>query len=69
MCGHLPIRLQTQERGLNLWVTEGGKEGKSKSITSFKYLEEKGVALATSVETLGVVGSEEKARSKKCKNT
>ena len=46
---------------MKLSTTEGGKEGQSKAITSCKYLEErfqdcskKGVALATSVETLGV---------------
>ena len=46
--------------GLRLSITEGGKERKSKAITSCKYLEERfqectkkeGVVLATSVETL-----------------
>ena len=67
--------------GLKLLITEGGKEGKSKVITSCQYLEErfqecskKGVALATSVETLGVdlrtstkqLVAKEKARKKKC---
>ena len=45
-----------------LSITEGGKEGKSKVITSSRYLEERfwecskrgGVVLTTSVVTLGV---------------
>ena len=48
--------------GLKASITEGGKEGKSKAITSCNYLEERfqqcskreGVVLARSVETLGV---------------
>ena len=67
---------------MKLSITEGGKEGKSKSITSCKYLEDRfqdcskkgGVVLATSVETLGVdlrtrtkqLGAKEKARRQKC---
>ena len=48
-----------EEKGLKSTITEGRKEGKSKAITSCKYLEErfqecsmKGVALETSVEML-----------------
>ena len=70
-----------EEKGLTLSITEGGKEGKSKVITSCRHLEEKfqecskkgGVAMATSVETPGVdlttrtkqLGAKEKSRSTK----
>ena len=68
-------------KGLEAVGTEGGKEGKSKVITSCRYLEEKlrecskreGVVMAKGVETLGVglrtrtrhLGAKEKARRKK----
>ena len=62
-------------------ITEGGKEGNSKAVTSCKYLEErfqecskKEEVLATKVETLGVdlrtrtkqLVAKEKARRRKC---
>ena len=64
---------------MTLSITEGGKEGRSKAITSCTCLEgrfqecsKKGVGLATGVETLGVdlrsgtkqLGTKEKARRK-----
>ena len=71
------------EKGFKLSVTENGKEGKSKMITSCGFQEhepsqfskEEGITLADSVETLGLdlstrvkrLGAKEKARSKKCK--
>ena len=76
------VEVEVEEKGLKLSITEGEKEGKSKVITSCNYVEERfqecrmkeGVALETSVETLGVdlrartkaVGAREKARRKKC---
>ena len=56
------LKGEVEEKGLKLSITEGGKAGKSKVITSSRYLEEgsqefskkKGVVMATSVETLGV---------------
>ena len=52
------VKRELEEKGLKLSITEGGKEGKSKAMTSCRYLEERfqecsredGVALATSVE-------------------
>ena len=76
------LKRDVEEKGLTLSITEGGKEGKSKVITSCRHLEERfqectkkgGVAMATSVETPGVdlttrtkqLGSKEKSRRTKC---
>ena len=35
------LRMEVQQKGLKLSITEGGKEGKSKAITSCKYLDQK----------------------------
>ena len=56
------LKEEVQKEGLELSVTENGKEGKSKMIASCGYLEnelrnfsrEDGVSLADNVETLGV---------------
>ena len=56
------LKEEVVKEGLELSVTENGKEGKSKMIASCGYLEnvlrnfsrEDGVSLADSVETLGV---------------
>ena len=56
------VKKEVEEKGLKLSNIDGGGEGKSKAITSCKYLEERcqecskkeGVVLETSVETLGV---------------
>ena len=73
---------EVEKKGLKLSVTENGKEGKSKMIASFGFLEnelsqfsEEGATLADGVETLGVdlrtkvkkFGVQKKARRKKCK--
>ena len=73
------LKIERKEKGLKLSITQGGKEGKNKVITSCGYLKErfrkcseKGVVMATSVETLGLdlrtrtkqVGAKEKARRK-----
>ena len=71
------------KKGLELSVTDKGKEGKSKMIASCGFLEielhqfskEEGVTMADSLETLGVdlrmrvkrLAAKEKARRKKCK--
>ena len=75
------LKRVVEEEGLKLSITERWKEGTCTAITSCKYLEErfqecskKGVALETSVETLGVdvrtrtkqLGAKEKARRTKC---
>ena len=75
------LKEEVEKKGLKLSVTENGKEGKGKMIASCGFLEnelsqfskEEGVALAESVETLGVdlrtrvkrLGAKEKARRKK----
>ena len=77
------LKEEVRRKGLTLSVTGNGKEGKSKVIASYGFLEnelrrfsgEEGVTLADSVETLGVdlrtrgkrLGAKEKARRKKCK--
>ena len=56
------LKEEVEKKGLHLSVKENGKEGKSKIIASCGFLEnewrqlsrEEGVALADSVETLGV---------------
>ena len=56
------LKKRVKEKGQKLSITVGGKEGKSKVITSYKYVEEElrecskkgGVEMADSVETLGV---------------
>ena len=61
------LKEEVEKKGLKLFVTENGKEGKSKMIASCGYLEEQlcecskdeGVILADSVETLGVVWERE----------
>ena len=74
---------EVEKEGLELSVTENGKEGKSKIIASCGFLEDElrqrskegGVTMADSVETRGVdlttkvkiLGAKEKARRKKCK--
>ena len=74
---------EVERKGLKLSVTEDGKEGKSKMIESFGFLEnelrqfsrEEGVTMADSVETLGVDlrtrvkrwRAKEEARREKCK--
>ena len=35
------LKMEVEEEGKKLSITEGGKEGKSKAIKSCKYLEEK----------------------------
>ena len=77
----MAMKSEVEEKGLKLWITEGGKEGKSRVITSCEYLDEgfpeyskEGIGLATSIETLGVdlrtrtkqLEAKEKARRKKC---
>ena len=75
------LKEEVEKKGFKLSVTENGREGKSKMIASCGFLEnelrqfsgEEGVALADSVETLGVdlrtrvkwLGAKEKARRKK----
>ena len=75
------LKRDAEEKGFTLSITEGGKEGKSKVITSSRYQEKKfqecskkgGVAMATSVETPGAdlttrtkqLGAKEKSRSTK----
>ena len=77
------LKEEVEKKGLKLSVTENGKEGQSKMSAPRGFLEnelrqfsgEEGVALADSVETLGVdlrtrakrLGAKEKARRKKCK--
>ena len=74
------LKKEVEENGLKLSVTENGKEGKSKMVTSRRYVEEnlwecsfqKRVVMAESVEKLGVdlrtqtkqLGAKEKAREK-----
>ena len=56
------LKEEIEKKGLNMSVTENGKEGKSKMIASCGFLEdefrqsskEEGVTMADSVETLGV---------------
>ena len=56
------MKTEVEEKGLRFSITEGGKEGKSKVITSCRFWEEsfqkrseeQVVTLATIVETLGV---------------
>ena len=76
------LKMEEEEEGKKLSITEGGKEGKSKATASCKYLElkfqkcskKKEVALETNVENLGVdlrmstkqLGAKEKPRRKKC---
>ena len=69
------LKKKWRKKGLELSVTENGKEGKSKMIASCLFLEnelsqiskEQGVTLADSVETLGVDLRERKSEKKKCK--
>ena len=77
------LKEEVEEKGLKFFVTENGKEGKSKMIASCGYLEEQlcecskdeGVILADSVETLEDdlrtkvkrLRSKEKARRRTCK--
>ena len=35
------LKKEVGEKGLKSWITENGKEGKSKMVTSCRYLEEK----------------------------
>ena len=72
-----------EKKDIKLWVTENGKEGKSKMIASCGFLDEElrqcikeeGVTMADSVETPEVdlrtrvkrLGVKEQARRKKCK--
>ena len=76
------LKEEVERKGLNLSVTEDGKEGKSKMIASCGFLEdelrqfsgEEGVTMADSVDSLGVdlrtrvniLGAKEKARRQKC---
>ena len=76
------LKEEVEKKGLQLSVTENGKEGKSKMIASCGFLEnelrqfsrEEGVTLADCVEILAVdlrtivksLGAKEKARRKKC---
>ena len=76
------LKEEVEKKGFKLSVTENGGEGKNKMIASCGFLEnglrqfsgEEGVALADSVDTLGVdlrtrvkwLGAKEKARGKKC---
>ena len=69
------MRRDVEEKGLELSITEVGKEGKSEAIASCGYLEEKfqecskrGVGFVTSVEKTRTkqLGAKEKARRKKC---
>ena len=55
------LKEEVEKKGLQLSVTENGKEGKSKMIVSCGFLEDQvrqyskeGVTMAESVETLGV---------------
>ena len=77
------LREEVERKGLQLSVTEFGKEGKSKMIASCGFLEselrqfsrEEGVTMADSVDSLGVdlrtrvkkLGAKEKAKRKKCR--
>ena len=77
------LKEEVERKGLNLSVTEDGKEGKSKMIASCGFLEdelrqfsgEEGVTMADSVDSLGVdlrtrvkiLGAKEKARRQKCR--
>ena len=77
------LKEEVEKKGLNMSVTENGREGKSKIIASCGFLEdelrqcskEEGLTMADSVETLGVdlrtrvkrLGANEQARRKKCK--
>ena len=72
------LKEEVEKNGLKLFMTEDGKEGKSKMIASCGFLEnelrqfsrEEGVTMADSMETLGVdlrrrikkLGAEEQAR-------
>ena len=73
------MKREVEENCLKLSITEGGKAGKNKAVTSCKYLEEsfqkyseEGVVMATSVETSVKVlrtrskqlGAKEKTRRK-----
>ena len=77
------LKDEVARKGLDLSVTEDGKEGKSKIIASCGFLEdelrqfsrEEGVTMADSVDSLGVdlrtrvkiLGAKEKARRQKCR--
>ena len=76
------LREEVGKEGLKFSVTENSKEGKSKMIASCGFVESElrqssreGVALADSVETLGVdrrtrvkkLGPKEETRRKKCR--
>ena len=77
------LKEEVERKGLELSVTDDGKEGKSKMIASCDFLEdelrqfsrEEGVTMADSVDSLGVdlrtrvkkLGAKEKARRKKCR--
>ena len=76
------MRLEVEEKGWKLSITEGGKEGPSNVIATCSSLEEmfqecskkRGVGLATCVETCGVdsrtttkqLATKEKARRRAC---
>ena len=74
------LKSEVEEKGLKLLITKRGKDGKSKLVTSCRYLEEsfqdwsEKRVVTTSVESLGVdlgtktkqLGTKEKTRRKKC---